>query len=425
MPERFTLGIEEEFQLVDPETRELKSHIEEMMAAGDHLGEQIKPELHQSVVEVGTPICADIREAREAVNKLRRSLVGMAEASGARIVAAGTHPFSHWKDQEITDRVRYKDIVNEMEDLARANLIFGLHVHVGVEDREMQIQIMNGVRAFLPHLLALSVNSPFWCGRKTGVKSVRSTIFKRFPRTQIPDNSLLLGRLHKYVELLVRTNCIDDGKKIWWDIRPHAYFKTLEFRICDIPCRAEETVAIAALSQALVVKLYRLFESNLRVRVYSRAIIEENKFRALKTGLDGKMIDFGLKREVPTRAAHPRGAGLRGRRGGRARHPRGDGLPARLGGDGRHRRRPPARPSTPATTCARSSTCWWTRRGRAGVDSRSMPIACRYKLEHGTQFCGPDCPASAPCGVFHYVRIEHPEDMPPPTSARSTWPSST
>jgi carboxylate-amine ligase len=302
MPERFTLGIEEEFQLVDPKTRALKSHIEEMMAAGAHLGDQIKRELHQSVVEVGTPICADIREARASVTHLRRSLIAMAEASGARIVAAGTHPFSHWKDQEITDRVRYKDIVNEMEDLARANLIFGLHVHVGVEDREMQIQIMNGVRAFLPHLLALSVNSPFWCGRKTGVKSVRSTIFKRFPRTQIPDYYYSWDDYMKYVELLVRTNCIDDGKKIWWDIRPHAYFKTLEFRVCDIPCRAEESVAIAALCQALVAKLHRLFESNLGIRMYQRAIVEENKFRALKTGLDGKMIDFGLRREAPTRA---------------------------------------------------------------------------------------------------------------------------
>jgi carboxylate-amine ligase len=235
------------------------------------------------------------------VKGLRRSLVGMAEQSGARIVAAGTHPFSHWKEQEITDRIRYKDIVNEMEDLARANLIFGLHVHVGVEDREMQIQIMNGVRAFLPHLLALSVNSPFWCGRKTGVKSVRSTIFKRFPRTQIPDYYYSWEDYQKYVELLVRTRCIDDAKKIWWDVRPHAYFKTLEFRICDIPCRAEETVAIAALTQALVVKLYRLFESNLGIRMYHRAVIMENKFRALKGGLDGKMIDFGLKEEAPTR----------------------------------------------------------------------------------------------------------------------------
>jgi glutamate---cysteine ligase / carboxylate-amine ligase len=302
MADRFTLGIEEEFQLVDPETRALKSHIEEMMAAGSHLGDQMKPELHQSVVEVGTPICCDIREARAAVMSLRRSLISMAEKSGARIVAAGTHPFSHWKDQEITDRVRYKDIVNEMEDLARANLIFGLHVHVGVEDDEMRIQIQNGVRAFLPHLLALSVNSPFWCGRKTGVKSVRSTIFKRFPRTQIPDYFHSWEDYAKYVELLVRTNCIDDGKKIWWDIRPHAYFKTLEFRVCDIPCRAEETVAIAALCQALVAKLHRLFESNLGIRMYPRAILEENKFRGLKMGLDGKMIDFGLKQEAPTRA---------------------------------------------------------------------------------------------------------------------------
>jgi carboxylate-amine ligase len=301
MPERFTIGIEEEFQLIDPVTRELKSHIEEMLAAGAHLGDQIKPELHKSVVEVGTPVCESIREARDAVKGLRRNLVRMAEGGGVRIVAAGTHPISHWKDQEITDRVRYKEIVNEMEDLARANLIFGLHVHVGIEDREMQIQVMNGVRAFLPHLLALSVNSPFWCGRRTGVKSVRSTIFKRFPRTQIPDYYHSWGDYQKYVELLVRTNCIEDAKKIWWDIRPHAYFSTLEFRICDIPCRAEETVAIAALTQALVVKLYRLFESNLGIRLYQRALIMENKFRALKKGLDGSMIDFGLRHETPTR----------------------------------------------------------------------------------------------------------------------------
>ncbi|HET9315409.1 MAG TPA: carboxylate-amine ligase [Vicinamibacteria bacterium] len=302
MPARFTLGIEEEFQLVDPQTRELKSHIEEMMAAGAHLGDQLKPELHQSVVEVGTPVCEDIREARAAVTHLRRSLIRMAEDSGARIVAAGTHPISHWKDQQITDRVRYKDIVNEMEDLARANLIFGLHVHVGVDTDEMRIQVMNGVRAFLPHLLALSVNSPFWCGRRTGVKSVRSTIFKRFPRTQIPDFFYSWEDYAKYVDLLVRTNSIDDGRKIWWDIRPHAYFKTLEFRICDIPCRAEETIAIAALVQALVAKLHRLFEQNLGIRGYPRAILMENKFRALKRGLDGKMIDFGLKSEQDTRS---------------------------------------------------------------------------------------------------------------------------
>jgi carboxylate-amine ligase len=299
---RFTLGIEEEFQIVDPVTRELKSHIEEMLAAGAHLGDQIKPELHRSVVEVGTPVCGDIREAREAVKQLRRTLVSLAEGSGARIVAAGTHPISHWKDQEITDRVRYKDIVNEMEDLARANLIFGLHVHVGLPDREMQIQVLNGARAFLPHLLALSVNSPFWCGRRTGVKSVRSTIFKRFPRTDIPDSIFSWGDYCKFVELLVRTKCIDDGTKIWWDLRPHARFETLEFRICDIPSRAEETVAIAALTQALVAKLSRLFEANLGIRSYPRAVIMENKFRALRSGLDGKMIDFGLRAEAPTRA---------------------------------------------------------------------------------------------------------------------------
>src|SRR4051812_25660916 len=301
MPEPLTIGIEEEFQLVDPTTRELKSHIEEMLVAGAHLGDQIKPELHRSVVEVGTPVCADIREARAAVRHLRGSLVQMADSGGVRIVAAGTHPFSHWKDQEITDRERYVEIVNEMEDLARANLIFGLHVHVGIDDREMQILVMNAVRAFLPHLLALSVNSPFWCGRRTGVKSVRSTIFKRFPRTQIPDYFRSWHEYQKFVDLLVRTRCIDDAKKIWWDVRPHAHFKTLEFRICDIPSRFEETIAIAALVQALVCKLLRLFERNLYMRVYERAVIMENKFRALKRGLDGAMIGFDLKAERPTR----------------------------------------------------------------------------------------------------------------------------
>ena len=300
--QKFTLGIEEEFQLIDPASRELKSHIEEMMAAGTHLGEQIKPELHQSVVEVGTPVCADIREADVAVRHLRRSLIDLADKAGVRIVAAGTHPISHWKDQEITDRARYADIVSEMEDLARANLIFGLHVHVGIEDREVQIQIMNGVRAFLPHLLALSVNSPFWCGRRTGVKSVRSTIFKRFPRTSIPDYYRSWDEYCRYVDLLVATGCIDDGKKIWWDIRPHAYFSTLEFRVCDVPSRAEETIAIAAVIQALVAKLFRLLESNLALRVQERAVIEENKFRALKRGLDGTLIDFPHRRAAPTRA---------------------------------------------------------------------------------------------------------------------------
>jgi glutamate---cysteine ligase / carboxylate-amine ligase len=301
MPQPLTLGIEEEFQLVDPTSRELKSHIEEMLVAGAHLGDQIKPELHRSVVEVGTPVCADIREARAAVRHLRGSLVQMADSGGVRIVAAGTHPFSHWKDQEITDRERYVEIVNEMEDLARANLIFGLHVHVGIDDRELQILVMNAVRAFLPHLLALSVNSPFWCGRRTGVKSVRSTIFKRFPRTQIPDYFRSWHEYQKFVDLLVRTNCIDDAKKIWWDVRPHAHFKTLEFRICDIPSRMDETIAIAALVQALVAKLIRLIESNLQTRIYERAVIMENKFRALKRGLDGSMIAFDLKAERPTR----------------------------------------------------------------------------------------------------------------------------
>jgi len=299
----FTLGIEEEYQTIDPETRDLRSHIAtEMLAKGKlRLEERVKAEMHQAVIEVGTRICSNIQVAQEDLFDLRRNMIALAEEHNLVLVAGATHPFADWRVQEIYPDPRYAQVVEDLQLVARANLIFGLHVHVGIEDREMQIQIMNAVRGFLPHLLALSVNSPFWCGRKTGVKSVRSTIFKRFPRTQIPDLFRSWHEYQRFVDLLVRTNCIDDAKKIWWDVRPHAHFKTLEFRICDIPSRMEETIMIAALVQALVCKLRRLVESNLSFRVYERAVIMENKFRALKRGLDGHMIAFDLKAERPTR----------------------------------------------------------------------------------------------------------------------------
>jgi carboxylate-amine ligase len=297
----FTLGVEEEFQIVDPVTRELRSHIQQIIDEGKMiLQEQVKAEMHQSVVEMGTEICQDISEARREVTKLRSELAKLAMKSGLRIAAAGTHPFSHWKDQKITEHPRYKQVVDDMQQVARANLIFGLHVHVGIDDRELAIHIMNAARYFLPHIFALSTNSPFWLGRNTGFKSYRVIVFDRFPRTGIPDYFNSVSEYDNYINLLVKTNCIDNAKKVWWDIRMHPFFSTLEFRICDIPMRVDETIALAALMQAVVAKLYKLIRQNLGFRLYRRALISENKWRASRYGIGGKLIDFGKKEEVPT-----------------------------------------------------------------------------------------------------------------------------
>ncbi len=298
----FTLGIEEEFQIIDPKTRELRSHIQQILDEGKMiLQENVKPEMHQSVVEMGTNVCSNIKEARSEVIRLRTHLAKLAMKNELRIAAAGTHPFSHWKDQRISSDPRYKNIVEDMQQVARANLIFGLHVHVGLNDREVGIHIMNAARYFLPHIFALSTNSPFWLGRNTGFRSYRSKVFDRFPRTGIPDYFNSLSEYDNFVSLLVKTNCIDNAKKIWWDIRLHPTFETLEFRICDIPLRVDETIALAAIMQAIVAKLHKLIKQNLGFRLYRRALIAENKWRAARYGISGKLIDFGKKEEVPTK----------------------------------------------------------------------------------------------------------------------------
>ena len=299
----FTLGIEEEFQTVDPVTRDLRSHVHtEIIAKGKtQLRERIRPEMHQSVVEVGTGICKNIKEAKSEVYELRRNMVKLAEEHGLKLAAAGTHPFADWTTQGIFPDERYHTIVEDMQQVARANLIFGLHVHIGIDDKEATIHLMNAARYFLPHLLALSANSPFWLGRNTGLMSYRCKVFDKFPRTNIPDYFQSYGEYENFVNLLIKTNCIDNAKKIWWDIRPHPFFGTLEIRVCDIPLRAEETIALAALMQAIVVKLYKLYESNMGFRLYRRALIMENKWRASRYGLHGKLIDFGKQIEVPVR----------------------------------------------------------------------------------------------------------------------------
>ena len=302
MFDQFTLGIEEEFQIVDPHTRELRSHVSEILDEGRMLlGEQIKPEMIQSQIEVGTGVCKNIHEARADITRLRSVISTLARKNGLQIVAASTHPISRWQDQKIFDDDRYELLVQELQTVARSLLIFGVHVHVGVADRERQLHIMNASRYFLPHVLALSTSSPFWMGHNTGLKSYRSEIFKQFPRTDIPDHFDSYPAFERYVDLLIKTGCINDGKKIWWDCRPHPYFPTLEFRICDIPTRVDDTIAIAALFQAIVAKLYKLMDSNLGFRLYRRMLIQENKWRAVRYGLDGKLIDFGQNKEVPVK----------------------------------------------------------------------------------------------------------------------------
>jgi carboxylate-amine ligase len=298
--DQFTLGVEEEYQIVHPESRELRSYISRLIEDGKSvLRERVRAEMHQSMVEVGTTICKDVRAVDGELREMRGELNNLAQKGGLRIVAASTHPFSDWKTQEITDHARYHGIVNDLQDVARANLIFGLHVHVGIKDKQVAMALANQMRYFLPHLLALSCSSPFWMGRKSGLMSTRSQIFKRFPRTGIPDEFESYQHFEAFVNLLMRTGCIDNGKKIWWDVRAHYLFDTVEVRICDMPTNIEHTVAIVALVQALMAKLYLMYRKNTAWRTYARSLLEENKWRALRYGTSAKLIDFGMSEERP------------------------------------------------------------------------------------------------------------------------------
>ena len=298
----FNIGIEEEYQIIDPHTRELRSYITELLEAGKMtLREQVKAELHQSIVEVGTKICLTPAEAKAEIVRLRRGVMELAGRNGLKIAAAGSHPFSSWMEQDITPFERYAGVKQDMQMLAQQLLIFGTHVHIGIEDPEFLIDAMNVVRYLLPHVLCLSTSSPFWLGQDTGLKSYRSIIFRNFPRTGIPPRFHSHADFRQYVDTLVKTGCIPDGTKIWFDARPNHNYPTLEFRICDVCTRVDEAVCIAAIFQALLVKLWRLRRDNLTFRVYPAALAEENKWRAVRYGLDGKLIDFGKQEEKPAR----------------------------------------------------------------------------------------------------------------------------
>ncbi len=296
-----TLGVEEEYQIIDPETRELRSYITEILA-GDHLMlEEVKPELHQSMVEIGTKVCRTPADVRAELVRLRGTVMQLAGRNGLKIAAAGTHPFSSWITQEITPLERYMGVKQDLQDLAQQLLIFGTHVHIGIEDRDFLIDAMNVARYMVPHVLCLSTSSPFWMGRATGLKSYRSVIFRNFPRTGIPP---ILNSWHDYSELLeslMKTKSVPNGSKIWWDLRPNWSYPTLEFRICDVCTRVDEAVCIAAILQAIIAKLWKLRRDNMTFRIYPGTLIEENKWRAVRYGLDGNLIDFGQNRELPAR----------------------------------------------------------------------------------------------------------------------------
>ncbi len=296
-----TLGIEEEYQIIDPVTRELQSYITQILKEDSVILGQIKPELHQSMVEIGTSVCQTPAEAKAELVRLRGVVMQLAAKNGLKIAAAGTHPFSSWLSQEITPLERYMGVRQDLADLAQRLLIFGTHVHIGIEDRDFLIDAMNVSRYFVPHVLCLSTSSPFWMGRTTGLKSYRSVIFRNFPRTGIPPVLRSWTDYQTLLDTMVRTGCVPNGSKIWWDVRPNHSYPTLEFRLCDVCTRVDEAVAVAAILQAIIAKLWKLRRDNITFRMYPGTLIEENKWRAVRYGLEGNLIDLGKERELPAR----------------------------------------------------------------------------------------------------------------------------
>lgn len=303
-----TLGIEEEYQIIDPESRDLRTYISELLTQDQIRPKRLdlKPELMQSQVEVGSRICQNIKEAREEIIRLRRDVLELADENGLKIAAASTHPFARWEDQIITEGTRYRELLDDMQGVARQLLIFGMHVHVGFGDdpdsRELLIATMNQARYFIPHLLALSTSSPFWRGQNTGLKSYRSVIFESLPRTGIPHSFMSWADYKRYEVMLERVGAfgkLDKRAKIWWDIRPHPVYNTLEFRISDICTNVNDCICIAALFQAICAKLLKLRQQNMTWRQYRHVHITENKWRAVRYGIEGELIDFGIEQSVP------------------------------------------------------------------------------------------------------------------------------
>lgn len=297
----FTIGIEEEYLIVDRETRDLITEPPPDLwdALSNVLGSQVTQEFLQAQIEVGTKVCSKVSEARADLANLRRDLSKVVSEYGAAIIASSTHPFANWAQQETTNHPRYMRIRADYQQVARQLVICGMHVHVGIADDYLRIDLMNQVRYFLPHLLALSTSSPFWDGEMTGLNAYRLVIFQNLPRTGMPEEFASWSEYQRYVDILVDAGLIEDASKLWWDIRPSSRYPTLEMRISDVCTRLDDAMTIAALYQCILGFLYRLRRNNQRWRLYSPGIIDENVWRAQRYGVEGSLVDFGKGALVP------------------------------------------------------------------------------------------------------------------------------
>ena len=297
----YTLGVEEEYLLVDRETRSLVIDPPDtlMAEAEDRCGSQVTSEFLRSQIEVGTKVCNNIQEAHEDLACLRKSVIEVANNHGLAPIAASTHPFSSWKDQKHTEKDRYEKLTHEMQGAARRLVICGMHVHVGIDNDELRIDLMNQMSYFLPHVLALSCSSPFWLGQDTGLKSYRLTIFDALPRTGVPERFASWAEYERHVSILTDAGLIDDSTRIWWDLRPSGRFPTLETRIMDVCTRLEDTIALTALLQCIMRMLFRLRTRNQRWRLYTPMLIRENRWRAMRYSFDEGLIDLARGRVVP------------------------------------------------------------------------------------------------------------------------------
>jgi carboxylate-amine ligase len=297
----FTIGVEEEYLLVDKETRALVIDPPEtlMAEAEEKCGSQVTSELLRSQIEIATKVCNNVQEAHAELSLLRSNIIEVASRHGLAPIAASTHPFSSWTEQKHTQKDRYHDLTHEMQGAARRLLIGGMHVHVGIGDDELRIDLMNQLSYFLPHLLALSCSSPFWNGRDTGLKSYRLTIFDTLPRTGLPERFASWAEYQRHINILVEAGLIEDSTKIWWDLRPSARFPTIETRIMDVCTRLKDTIALVSLLVCILRMLYRLRTRNQRWRIYTPMLIRENRWRAMRYSFDEGMIDLAKGEIVP------------------------------------------------------------------------------------------------------------------------------
>jgi carboxylate-amine ligase len=297
----FTLGIEEEYFLVDRTTRDVVDDPPPEMLADCEalLAGQVSPEFLRSQIEIGTRICTSLAEARTDLRRLRRTVAAVAARHGMAPIAAATHPFARWDEQKTTERRRYADLRDDLQAVVRRLAICGLHVHIGIPDDELRIDLLNQASYFLPHLLALSTSSPFWRGDNTGLKSYRLAVFDELPRTGMPERFESWGEYRRHVAVLTDAGLIEDATKLWWDLRPSERFPTLEMRIADSCTTLEDALSIAALFRCLLRMLWRLKRENQRWRIYARMLLDENRWRAQRYGIDRGLVDFGRGAIVP------------------------------------------------------------------------------------------------------------------------------